>query len=250
MKRLRGGHPATMIISSPGSASAPGWRRALDIIATLAMIAASGFVVWRMAQTPTSANPTRPSLAVPSNPIDVSNRPQLGSTTAHAAMIVVSDFQCPFCGKFAASTMKEIKSKYVDSGQVQLFFLNNPLDMHPLAPKAAEAALCANAQNRFWPMHDLLFSNLKALDEPSLIVSAGGLGLDMVSFRSCLAGQTATAVDADRALARTLGIQMTPSFLFGTINAQAHAVTVQKTLAGALPFEDFDKALSRLVGQR
>ena len=109
-----------------------------------------------------------------------------------------------------------------------------PLPNHPQAPKAAEAAQCARAQNKFWEFHDRLFANQQALDRPSLEKYAGELGLNMQKFKDALdKGTFKTAVNADVQYANGLGGGMgTPTFC---ING--------KKIAGAMPFESF-KAVS------
>jgi protein-disulfide isomerase len=67
-------------------------------------------------------------------------------------------------------------------------FRHSPLtEMHPYALPAAEAAEAAGAQDRFWPMHDLLYGNQHALDDRSLVRFAQQLGLDVPRFVAELA---------------------------------------------------------------
>ncbi|HEX4458286.1 MAG TPA: thioredoxin domain-containing protein, partial [Polyangia bacterium] len=88
-----------------------------------------------------------------------------------------------------------------------------PLDMHPFARQAAEAALAAGAQGRFWEMHDKLFANQAALDRANLERYATELHLNMKQFKQALDKQTYRArVDADIAQAKQLGVAGTPAF--------------------------------------
>ena len=65
--------------------------------------------------------------------------------------------------------------------------------IHKFAQKAAEASLCADAQGRFWEMHDLLFQDQKNLDEKDLKTRAAKLGLNTATFNKCLDGEQFTA---------------------------------------------------------
>ena len=69
---------------------------------------------------------------------------------------------------------------------MQIAFKNQPLPFHDNAQPAAEAALAANEQGKFWEMHDKLFANQQALDRPSLEKYAQELGLDMGKFKAAL----------------------------------------------------------------
>jgi protein-disulfide isomerase len=69
------------------------------------------------------------------------------------------------------------------AGRVRFAFRHFPLEeVHPHAMHAAEAAECAGAQGKFWPMHDLLFENQSHLKLPQLRGYAERLGLDMERY--------------------------------------------------------------------
>ena len=78
--------------------------------------------------------------------------------------------------------------RYVESGRLQFAFLHFPLEMHPHARAAAEAAVCAAHQGKFWEMHDALFSTTNALEHSSLIAKASTINLDEERFGECLSG--------------------------------------------------------------
>jgi protein-disulfide isomerase len=114
---------------------------------------------------------------------------------------------------------------------------NNPLPFHANAALAAEAAMEAQAQGRFWEMHDVLFQNPYALGRYDLERYAASVGLDMVRFRNALdthAHQPTIAADA--ALARSLGATGTPAFY---INGTP--------LAGAQRLERFTALIDRVL---
>jgi len=135
--------------------------------------------------------------------------PSDGPENAPVTLVEFSDFQCPYCGQFLA-TLTKLKTKYGD--KLRIVFRQYPLSIHPLAPKAAEAALCANEQGKFWQMHDAMFQNQAALAVQDLKKTAAGLGLEAAKFDSCLdTGKTAAAVQRDLQEGTAVGVGSTPS---------------------------------------
>jgi protein-disulfide isomerase len=108
-------------------------------------------------------------------------------------------------------------------------FKDFPLPNHAQAFKAAEAALCAGDQGKYWEMHDRLFADQRALEVPALKNSATSLGLDMGTFNQCLdSGAHQSHVQADLDLGEKMGVNSTPTIY---INGRA--------VIGAQPFEVF-----------
>ncbi|HZO17140.1 MAG TPA: thioredoxin domain-containing protein, partial [Polyangiaceae bacterium] len=140
--------------------------------------------------------------------------PSFGPADAKVAIVEYSDFECPFCSK-AAETVTKLKEKYGNT--VRFVFRQYPLPMHPNAALAAEAALAAHAQKKFWKYHDLMFANQKALDRASLEKYATEAGLDSAAFKKALDDHTyAEAVKADQKLGEELGVSGTPTMIVGT----------------------------------
>jgi protein-disulfide isomerase len=136
--------------------------------------------------------------------------PVRGPDTAPVTIVEFSDFQCPFCGRFEP-VLERVIAGY--PGQVRLIYRNFPLaELHPQAQKAAEAAMCADAQGKFWEMHDLMFAEQKSLGSEDLEDKAQRLGLDAEKFAQCLdSGQMRSAVEVDVEDGEALGIQGTPA---------------------------------------
>jgi protein-disulfide isomerase len=121
-----------------------------------------------------------------------------GDTTAKVTLIEFSDYQCPFCGRYANETYTKLIDQYVKTGKVRYVLRNFPLaQMHPLAEKAAEAAECAGEQGKYWEMHERLFKNQQALDAKEMTGHAAVLGLDQAKFQLCLDGGKFAAVPLD-----------------------------------------------------
>ena len=81
-----------------------------------------------------------------------------GNSAAKTWVIVVSDFQCPFCKQWHDETYATFRDEYVKTGKVRFAYINYPLNSHQNAWPAAQSAMCAGAQDKFWPMHEALFA--------------------------------------------------------------------------------------------
>lgn len=151
-----------------------------------------------------------------------------GAAEPLVTIVEFSDFQCPFCGAFA-QTLDELVTAYPDD--VRIVFMQYPMPMHPNAEIAAKATIAAQAQGKFWAMHDLAFANRTKLGRDDLIEHAQELGLDPEKFAADLdAEATQKRLDQEVALGRRLGVRGTPSFF---VNGQRHV--------GAKPAEELQK---------
>ncbi|MFT3767611.1 MAG: thioredoxin domain-containing protein [Minicystis sp.] len=140
--------------------------------------------------------------------------PGFGPADAKLTIVEYSDFECPFCGR-AATAVDKLKEKY--GSKVRFVFRQFPLQMHSHAELAAEAALAAQAQGKFWAFHDLLFQNQRDLERASLEKFAQKAGLDMAKFKKALDEHTyADAVKADMKLGMEAKVSGTPSMFIGT----------------------------------
>jgi len=165
-------------------------------------------------------------------PLGVS--PIRGPETAKVTIVEFSDFQCPFCGR-VVETVHQVEKAYGKNVRIQ--FRHNPLPMHDKAQLAAEAAVAAAAQGKFWEMHDKLFTNQQALDRPNLEQYAQQIGLDMSKFKAALdSGSGKGQIQADKMLAQQLGATGTPAFF---ING--------RPLKGAVPYDQFKKMMDEEI---
>jgi protein-disulfide isomerase len=161
-----------------------------------------------------------------------------GSASAPVWVIEVSDFQCPYCKQWHDQTYSALLDQYVKTGKVRLAYVNFPLQSHAHAWPAAEAAMCAGAQGKFWPMHDALFNTQnrwESLSSPTPVFDslAQAKGLEMRGWRDCVAsGKMKPLIEADHERASRAGASATPSFMIG-----------DKILTGAQPIEELRKAI-------
>jgi protein-disulfide isomerase len=159
-----------------------------------------------------------------------------GPTSATVQVVEFSDFQCPYCSR-AAEAVHKVKEKYGD--KIRFTFRQFPLPMHSNAHVAAEAALAANAQGKFWEFHDLLFKNQQQLDSAGLAQHAKQAGLNVAAFKKSLDDhQFAAGVDADVKLGEQVQVSGTPTmFINGTrvadpTNFDAIAQVIEAALKG------------------
>jgi protein-disulfide isomerase len=143
-----------------------------------------------------------------------------GHATAGDAPLVTivewSDFQCPYCASNAPN-LARLRREYGD--QVRLVFRHLPLPGHPDAQLAAEAAVAASAQGKFWEFHDRLFTGTRDdLGRAVLEGIAKDIGLDLAEFRAALDERRhRDAVADDAAAAAALGIYGTPTLFINGV---------------------------------
>ncbi len=182
------------------------------------------------APPPSPSRPSGPPAPLPVQNVAVGSAPVKGSPNAPVTIVEFSDFQCPFCSR-AVPTLKQIETEY--PGKVRVAFKNQPLPFHQHARLAAEAAMAANEQGKFWEYHDKLFANQQALDRSSLERYAQEVGLEMGRFRAALDSNKFDAqISADSAEGTRLGASGTPTFF---ING--------RQLVGAQPFASFKQII-------
>ena len=110
-------------------------RTVLDTTATLMVIAASAavlFHVWPTRPPPPPVAPPGEKLLlprVPKQPHPLAGAPLLGNRDARVTLVAYSDFECPFCARFATDTWPEIKKRYVDSNKILVAFRHLPVDL-------------------------------------------------------------------------------------------------------------------------
>jgi protein-disulfide isomerase len=174
----------------------------------------------------------------------------VGEAKAKVMVVEFSDYQCPFCGRYANETYSKIMDDYVKTGKVKYVLRNFPLEaIHPLAAKAAEAAECAGDQNKYWEMHERLFKNQSQLDAKELPAHALVLGLDQGKFAQCLdSGKFTAKVKADVADGTKLNVRGTPTFFFGYPDEKDPGkLKAVKLLSGAQPLNAFTDILDALL---
>ena len=150
--------------------------------------------------------PVAPRVDVPFN---AKLNPSKGPKNAPVTIVEFTDFECPWC-KRSQPTLQQVEATYGD--KLRLIAHNFPLPMHPRAEPAAEAAMCAKEQNKYWEYRDKLFDK-QELSDADFKRYAQELKLNEKKFDKCLAEHKyANAVKEDQALGEKLGVNGTPTF--------------------------------------
>jgi protein-disulfide isomerase len=138
--------------------------------------------------------------------------PARGNPGAPVTIIEFGDFQCPYCRE-AEKTLQAVLAEYPQD--VRLVFRNHPLtELHPDAFDAATAAICADRQGMFWPMHDAMYQDQTQLGGSGLLATANRLGLNLNRFSSCLTDPSVKQlITSDAQTADLLNAAGTPFFL-------------------------------------
>jgi protein-disulfide isomerase len=141
--------------------------------------------------------------------------PQEGSLDARYTIVEFADYQCPACQKAAIEIGKFLQGKL---DRYRFIFRNFPIPRHPWGQMAARAALAADAQGKFWPMHDYLYAHQKEMAARSFNARsfdgfAAAIGLDVARFRRDIESTAnLEAVQHDQLDARRIGVRNTPTF--------------------------------------
>jgi protein-disulfide isomerase len=185
------------------------------------------------------------------------NRNSTGDPNAPVKLTEFSDFQCPYCRQFWTSTEAQVISTYVTTGKVFYTYRSagnwvsgNIGDNGFESQDSAMAAYCAADQNKFWEMHDALFTNVLGEDAGSftnrrLQAIAQNIGLNMNTFNSCYSSQKYLAqANQDNKDALASGIQGTPWFV---LTYTANGQTQTSTVDGNQPFNVFQQAIDKAL---
>ncbi|HWE53213.1 MAG TPA: thioredoxin domain-containing protein [Bryobacteraceae bacterium] len=142
--------------------------------------------------------------------ISTDGDPYKGPANARITMVEFSDFQCPFCSKAVAEANAVLRLFPKD---VKLVFKQFPLDTHSEAEFGAEASLAAQAQGKFWEMHDKLYAGFPDLSRKTVMGYAKQIGLDMNRFTSDVdSHKYKTRVRAEEQEGEKAGVGGTPTF--------------------------------------
>lgn len=168
--------------------------------------------------TPAEQEPANPQLLALARR-DADDPLALGSPDAPVVLIEYSDFQCPFCGRFARDTKPDLVRDYVDEGILRIEWRNFPV-FGAESDQAARAGWAAGRQNRFWQFHDEAYAkprrrNAGDFSEDNLIALARKAGVeDLARFEKDMASDAAhQAVARDSEEGYGIGVTSTPAFL-------------------------------------
>ena len=169
-----------------------------------------------------------------------------GAEDAPVRVVEVSDFQCPYCAQFFTETFPTLDSLYVQTGKVTYVWISFPNPSHPRAWPSIEAAFCAGAVGKFWPMHDLLFQRQQEWSQSEdpfadFVGYAEELGIESSSFTDCMRNdEVAPLMVRDYQNVVRSGINSTPFFIV------ADSVAIR----GAAPADSFRTVIDAILSRR
>jgi protein-disulfide isomerase len=191
------------------------------ILIAVAVVGAS-LLAYAATRKPTSQPVTEPAK------IDIATAgpPQgyvMGKADAPVKILEFADFECPACGRFATITEPDVRTRILDTGLANITFFDFPLPQHHNSQPASNAAACADAQGKFWPMHDQIFGgqdqwNTEAADNPKpfFMKYAAAIGLDQSKFESCYDSRAyQKRIEANFAEGQRRQVNSTPTFFIG-----------------------------------
>ena len=191
----------------------------------------------------TSSTPAKAPASAPDPALTAADHGRvMGDTAAKTWVVIASDFQCPYCRQWHDESYRNFIAEYVRSGKVKVAYLNFPLGQHQNAVPAAQAAMCASVQNKFWQFHDALFDSQKRWEEmqntrPVMDSIARAVGVDFASWSKCVdSNKMLPLIFADRDRAATAGVSSTPSFLIQG-----------RIIAGAVPLDELRPVIDSAI---
>lgn len=233
---------------------ATGGRRLADTVSAVAIVVSVAVIVsifmshYGRAFDAASAVTRAPS--APIGPIPIAQLHRQGSDVAPLVMVVASDFECPFCRRFALEVLPAIRERYVSTGVLTLAFEHFPLSFHPFALPAAELSECAGDEGLFWQMHDVLFERQEDLSTRPMLDFGELAGVTGSRFRECVGQHTTRNRITEQAMAaERQGVSGTPTLFIGERDSQGRAKIVNVTL-GVVSVSRLDDIIEVLLEGR
>ncbi|SDE90217.1 Thioredoxin [Fontibacillus panacisegetis] len=167
-------------------------------------------------------------------------QPHLGSPDAKVKVVEFADYKCPACAKWSAANMERFKQEYVDTGKVELFFMNFAfIDRDSILAASAGEAIYHQNNEAFWEYNQELFANQG--DESKIWATPDFLldfvknnieGIDYDLFEKDLKNHTYMLdVKEDYKTGGNYGVNGTPQFF---VNDQLIRETSYEALAAAV----------------
>ncbi len=213
------------------------WYLTLPIMFLLGL--STGYLI-RGLRTLPSATPVAAAATPDVRRVNISaeGHPSLGPEDAPITIIEFSDYQCPYCKLWHDNVYDRLLANY--PGKIRFVYWDFPLNGHPEAQPAAEAARCAGAQNAYFEYNDAIFGEKYGLGRSAYLEYAQDLGLDVGQFTNCLDNRVyQSVVEASLNSAINTGIQSTPTFLINGIQ-----------VIGAESYETFKQVIDQELARQ
>jgi protein-disulfide isomerase len=175
----------------------------------------------------------------------------MGNRDASVVLVVFTDYQCPFCARFALNVLPRIVANYVNDGKTMVAVMNSPNPrIHPFAVGAAETAECAGQEGHFWQMQDLLFRNQASLSLARIDALWAAAGLDSGRLTACRrGGQMRVKVSGQSDVARKFDLTGTPTIAVGRKAASFGRVLVTQRFDGVPQDPVLTASIDKALGQ-
>ena len=154
--------------------------------------------------------------------VSLDDRPSQGPANAPVTIVEFADFECPFCAHAFSVIETLVNTTY--KGKVKVIFKAYPLNVHPWAMKAAEAAECARMQNpdAFWDFARYFYTNQGTINAKNLQDNVDKLAksqkLDGPSLKACMdSPQTEARIKQDQTDGNSIRVSSTPTFFVNGI---------------------------------
>jgi protein-disulfide isomerase len=168
--------------------------------------------------------------------IPIAGAPFKGPAAARVTLVEFSDFQCPYC-VVAVGKLNDLLQAY--PRDVRLVFKQFPLEIHSNAAEAAAAALAAQRQGRFWPLHDKMYAEFRHLNRANILEWAKELGLNPARLQADMdSAATQKAIQRDMDDGLQAGVQGTPTVFVngkkyqGSLDLDAFRTVIDSELKG------------------
>jgi protein-disulfide isomerase len=176
--------------------------------------------------TPGSAPTLEAAPVIPSEQLaelHIADGPSRGPLNAPVVIAVYTDMKCPYCAN-AIGSLDQLMDEYPNTLRIVV----KQMPVHQSAVLAAEAAFAADAQGKFWELHDLMMQNQEDLSRDGIVALGQQAGLDVAQLGAALDAHTyKAALRADVDAAKAIEVDATPTFVINGRKVQ-----------GLLPIEE------------
>ncbi len=142
---------------------------------------------------------------------DDAGSPAVGNPAGDVVIVEFMDYRCGYCRK----VVKDLKQTVEEDGNIRLVLKEFPI-LGPASIQAAKAALAADRQGKYEAYHFALMTQAGDMSDPHLMQVARELGLNIEQLRRDMESEEIQEIlRRNHDLARGLGINGTPAFVFG-----------------------------------
>ena len=189
----------------------------------------------------------RMNMSGQNTPINLtSGSPVLGSTSAPITIVEFGDYQCEACYHWYHNTRADIIDNYIDTGKVNLVFMDLPF-LGRDSITAAQATYCADDQGKYWEYHETLYNFQEAIDngwasKDRLVSFAFNLDMNLDEFNDCMdSSKYAKRVKANYDESQRFGAEATPTFLIISPDGAVKKIT------SAQPYSVFSQVIEPML---